>query len=83
MGPWWSSRARLSRRYRGATTRAGSPLERHELERGTTATTRRGHVHDVTNEATKVEVHLHVYQPQLTTMTHYDLTDDQLGSPQK
>ena len=63
--PWRHDTGRLS-------------LERHELERGTTRRLRRGHVHDVTNEATKVAVSLHVYQPPLTTMTHYDLADNQL-----
>lgn len=63
--PWRDDTGRLS-------------LERHELEQGTTRRLDRGHVHDVTNESPSVAVSLHVYQPPLETMTHYDLTDNQL-----
>src|SRR6185437_3295713 len=53
-------------------------LERHELEQGTTRRLRRGDVHDVTNEASTIALSLHVYQPPLTSMTHYGLADNQL-----
>jgi hypothetical protein len=53
-------------------------LVRHELQAGTTLGFGPGHVHDVTNESDGHALSLHVYSPALTSMTFYELTDDEL-----
>jgi hypothetical protein len=50
----------------------------HELRAGATLGFGAGHVHDVTNESDEHALSLHVYSPALTSMTFYELTDDDL-----
>jgi uncharacterized cupin superfamily protein len=54
-------------------------LVRHELQPGTTLGFGAGHVHDVTNESDEHALSLHVYSPALTSMTFYELTEDELA----
>jgi uncharacterized cupin superfamily protein len=63
--PWRDDTGRLS-------------LVRHELQAGATLGFGAGHVHDVTNESDQHALSLHVYSPALTTMTFYELAEDQL-----
>jgi hypothetical protein len=53
-------------------------LVRHELRAGATLGFGAGHVHDVTNESDEHALSLHVYSPALTSMTFYQLTEDEL-----
>ena len=53
-------------------------LARHELQAGTTLGFGAGHIHDVTNESDEHALSLHVYSPALTSMTFYQLTEDEL-----
>jgi hypothetical protein len=53
-------------------------LVRHELQAGATLGFGAGHIHDVTNESDEHALSLHVYSPALTSMTFYELTDDDL-----
>jgi Cysteine dioxygenase type I len=63
--PWRDDTGRLS-------------LVRHELHAGVTLGFGAGHVHDVTNESDGPALSLHVYSPALTTMTFYEVADEQL-----
>ena len=51
-------------------------LVRHELQAGATLGFGAGHVHDVTNESDEHALSLHVYSPALTSMTFYELAED-------
>ena len=53
-------------------------LVRHELQAGATLAFGAGHVHDVTNESDEHALSLHVYSPALSSMTFYELVEDQL-----
>ncbi len=53
-------------------------LVHHELRAGATVGFGAGHVHDVTNESDGHALSLHVYSPALTSMTFYDIREDQL-----
>jgi hypothetical protein len=53
-------------------------LVRHELPAGATLGFGAGHIHDVTNESDEHALSLHVYSPALTSMTFYQLTEDEL-----
>src|SRR6202161_741021 len=53
-------------------------LVRHELQAGATLGFGAGHIHDVTNESEEHALSLHVYSPALTSMTFYELTEDDL-----
>jgi predicted metal-dependent enzyme (double-stranded beta helix superfamily) len=53
-------------------------LVRHELQAGATLGFGAGHVHDVTNESDQPALSLHVYSPALTSMTFYELTENEL-----
>jgi Cysteine dioxygenase type I len=53
-------------------------LARNELQAGTTLGFGAGHIHDVTNESDEHALSLHVYSPALTSMTFYQLTEDEL-----
>ena len=63
--PWRSDTGRLT-------------LVRHELQAGATLGFGAGHIHDVTNETAEHALSLHVYSPALSSMTFYELTEDQL-----
>jgi hypothetical protein len=63
--PWRDDTGRLS-------------LVRHELRAGATLGFGAGHVHDVTNESDQQALSLHVYSPALTSMTFYEVVEDQL-----
>ena len=53
-------------------------LVRRELRAGATLGFGAGHVHDVTNESDEHALSLHVYSPALTSMTFYELTENEL-----
>jgi Cysteine dioxygenase type I len=53
-------------------------LVSHELQAGATLGFGAGHIHDVTNESDGPALSLHVYSPALTTMTFYEVAQDQL-----
>jgi predicted metal-dependent enzyme (double-stranded beta helix superfamily) len=53
-------------------------LVRHELQAGAILGFGAGHVHDVTNESDQPALSLHVYSPALTSMTFYELTENEL-----
>lgn len=60
------------------TGRRDGTLERVELPTGATRLVRAGTRHDVLNLATTPATSIHVYSPQLTSMTFYDAIDQRL-----
>jgi mannose-6-phosphate isomerase-like protein (cupin superfamily) len=60
------------------TGRSDGGLDRLELPTGATRLVRAGTRHDVLNLGTGPATSIHVYSPQLTSMTFYDAIDQQV-----